>query len=194
MFCTAIKLLWRKTLIHWRQRKLRLLEGRPALVTFHLFLVGATNIFSELIHPLLKLLNCVLKQQPHILQLSQVIGSGFSLFEEQEQTLSAYCHFHSFIDLPENTTLYTETMLKTALELLEINYVQLSTQDLKLSANNNTHCSLAQTITRYIKFTESGVVNTFFTARRHFWTLGQNELIVWKTVSQMFSLASHYLV
>ena len=83
-FCTAIKLLWRKTLIHRRQRKLRLLDGRSALVTFHLFLVGATNIFSELIHPLLKLLNCVLKQQPHILQLSEVIGTGFSLFEEQE--------------------------------------------------------------------------------------------------------------
>ena len=98
-------------LIQRRQRKLRLLESRPALVTFHLFLVGATNIFSELIHPLLKLLNCVLKQQPHILQLSEVIGSGFSLFEEREQNLSAYCHFHSFIDLPENTTLYTETML-----------------------------------------------------------------------------------
>ena len=69
-------------------------------------------------------------------------------------TGTAYCHFHSFIDLPENTTLYTETMLKTALELLEINYVQLSTQDLKPSANNNTHCSLAKTITRCIKFTK----------------------------------------
>ena len=109
---------------------------------------------SELIHSLLKLPNCVLKQQPHILQLFEVLGSAFSLFEEQEQTLSAYCHFHSFIDLPENTTLYTETMLKTALELLEINYVQLSTQDLKPSANNNTHCSLAKTITRCIKFTK----------------------------------------
>ena len=32
------------------------------------FLVGATNTFSELIHPLVKLPNCVLKQQPHILQ------------------------------------------------------------------------------------------------------------------------------
>ena len=32
------------------------------------FLVGATKTFSELIHPLAKLLNCVLKQQPHILQ------------------------------------------------------------------------------------------------------------------------------
>ena len=125
------------------------------MVTLHLFLVGATNIFSELIHPLLKLPNCVLKQQLQILQLSEALGSAFSLFERQEQSLSAYCHFHLLMfDPPENTTLYTETMLKTALELLEINYVQLSTQDLKPSANNNTHCSLAKTITRCIKFTK----------------------------------------
>ena len=32
------------------------------------FLVGATNTFSELIYPLVELPNCVLKQQPHILQ------------------------------------------------------------------------------------------------------------------------------
>ena len=49
--------LWRKILLRRGQRKVRLSEGRPILVTFHLFLVlvGATNIFSELIHPLL---NC----------------------------------------------------------------------------------------------------------------------------------------
>ena len=35
------------------------------------FLVGATNAFSELIHPFVKLPNCVLKQQPHILQFVQ---------------------------------------------------------------------------------------------------------------------------
>ena len=54
------------------QRKFRLSEGWPILVTFHFFLVPvrATNIFSELIHPLLKLPNCVLKQQLQILQLS----------------------------------------------------------------------------------------------------------------------------
>ena len=38
------------------------------------FLVGATNIFSELIHTLLKL-NCVLKQHPHILQLSEALSA-----------------------------------------------------------------------------------------------------------------------
>ena len=116
--------LWRKILLRRGQRKVRLLEGQPILVTFHLFLVpvGATNIFSELIHPLLKLPNCVLKQQLHILQLSEALGSAFSLFEKQEQALSAYCHFHPLMfDLPENTTLYTETTLKTAFAILSRN-------------------------------------------------------------------------
>ena len=58
--------LWRKILLHRGQRKVRLSEGRPILVTFHFFLVllGATNVFSELIHPRLKLLNCVLTGAP----------------------------------------------------------------------------------------------------------------------------------
>ena len=106
--------LWRDSPSSTGQRKVRLSEGRPILVTFHLslVLVGATNIFSELIHPLLKLPNCVLKQQLQILQLSEALGSAFSLFEKQEQALSAYCHFHPLMfDLPENTTLYTETTL-----------------------------------------------------------------------------------
>ena len=47
------------------------------------FVVGATNTFSELIHPLVKLPNCVLKQQPHILQSKRLALSAFSLFEEQ---------------------------------------------------------------------------------------------------------------
>ena len=67
------------------------------------YLVGATNTFSELIHPLVKLPNCVLKQQPHI--LLQFICpkpsalSAFSLFEEQAQALLSYCHFHSILIL-----------------------------------------------------------------------------------------------
>ena len=92
-------LLWRKILLRRGQRKVRLSEGRPILVTFHLFLVlvGATNIFSELIHPVIKLTNCVLKQQLHILQLSAALSSAFFLFEKREQALSAYCHFHPLI-------------------------------------------------------------------------------------------------
>ena len=94
------------------------------VVTFHLFLVpvGALNIFSELIHPFLKLPNRVFKQQLHILQLSEALGSAFSLFEKQGQALSAYCHFHPLIfDLPENNTLYTETTLKIAFAILSRN-------------------------------------------------------------------------
>ena len=109
--------LWRKILLRRGQRKVRLSEVRPILITFHLFLVliGATNIFLGLIHPLLKLLNCVLKQQLHILESCEALGSAFSLFEKQEQALSAYWHIHPLIfDLPENTILYTETTLKTA--------------------------------------------------------------------------------
>ena len=117
--------LWRKILLRRGQQKVRLSEGRPILVTFHVFLVlvGATDIFSELIHPVLKLPNCVLKQQLHILQLSEALGSAFSrLFEKQEQALSAYCHFHPLIvDLSENTTLYTETTPKTAFAILSRN-------------------------------------------------------------------------
>ena len=88
--------MWRKILLLRGQKEVRLSEGLPTLVTFHLFLVGITKIFSELIRPLLKLPTCVLKQQPHILQLCEGHGSAFSLFEEKEQALSAYCHFHHF--------------------------------------------------------------------------------------------------
>ena len=58
-----------------------------------------------------------MKQQSHILQLSEALGSAFSLFEKQAQALSVYHHFHSFF-LLENTTLLTETTLNTALDEL----------------------------------------------------------------------------
>ena len=42
------------------------------------FLVGATNTFSKLIHILVKLTNCVLKQQRTFYNLSEALGSfGF---------------------------------------------------------------------------------------------------------------------
>ena len=58
--------LWRDSPSSTGQRKVRLSEGRPILVTFHFFLVllGATNVFSELIHPRLKLPNRVLTGAP----------------------------------------------------------------------------------------------------------------------------------
>ena len=62
------------------------------------FLVGATNTFSELIHPFVKLPNCVLRQQPHILPKPSAL-SAISLFEEQAQALLSYYHFHSFLIL-----------------------------------------------------------------------------------------------
>ena len=65
---------------------------------FSPFLVGATNTFSELTHPLVKLPNCVLKQQPHILPKRSAL-LAFSLFEEQAQALLLYYHFHSFLIL-----------------------------------------------------------------------------------------------
>ena len=64
------------------------------------FLVGATNAFSELIHPFVKLPNCVLKQQPHSTICPKPSAlSPFSLFEEQAQALLSYCHFRSFLIL-----------------------------------------------------------------------------------------------
>ena len=60
------------------------------------FLVGATNTFSELIHPLIKLSNCVLKFYNYPKRSSL---SAYSPFEEQAQALLAYCHFHSFLIL-----------------------------------------------------------------------------------------------
>ena len=71
-------------------------EGQTTLVVFNRsFLVGATNIFSELIHPLLKLLNCVLKQ---IIRSAWLFWLSPSL-TEQAQALPKYFHFHSFLIL-----------------------------------------------------------------------------------------------
>ena len=78
LFCMVSKLFWRKILLLQGQQKVNFSEGQPTLVMSHFFLVGATNIISGLIQPLLKLLNFVLKQKPHILQSSEVPGSfGF---------------------------------------------------------------------------------------------------------------------
>ena len=63
------------------------------------FLVSATNTFFELIHPLIKLPNCVLK----FYNLSEALDRLFQLtprlFEEQAQALLTYCHLHSFLIL-----------------------------------------------------------------------------------------------
>ena len=64
-----------------------------------------------------------MKQQPHILILFEVLSSAFSLFEEQAQAFSAYCHFHSFLNFqkkPHRTGKQRSRLL--ALELLDIVY------------------------------------------------------------------------
>ena len=171
------KILWRKILLCGGRQKVHLLGGWLTLVTFHFFLVGAGNMFSELIHPLLKLPNCVLKQQPHIPQIFEVLGLAFSLFEEQEQALSVYCQFHSFLIFQK-----TWHCTRNQYSRLLCNYlIQRSPQDSKPNANNSTCYSLAKSITGCIKFTKRAEL------WRDFWHLddvfeapGQNELIVWK--------------
>ena len=87
------------------------------------FLVGATNTFSELIHPLIKLPNCVLK----FYNLSEALGS-FGLLPLR----GAGTGFVGVLPLPLifyprlyilhftiYTTFHREAMLKTALELLD---------------------------------------------------------------------------
>ena len=101
-----------------------------------------------IIQPLFKLPNCPLKQQLHILQLSAALGLAFSLFEEQEQALLAYCHFCSFWNFQKTLyTLHTETMLKTGYSI--------------------QHKIWSHWV--YQIYKEGGVVNRFLTAWQHFW-------------------------
>ena len=98
--------------------------------------------------PLFKLPNCPLKQQPHILQLSAALCLAFSLFEEQQQALLAYCHFCSFWNFQKTLyTLHTETMLKTGYSIQHKIWSHWVYQIYKVG----------------------GVVNRFLTAWQHFW-------------------------
>ena len=118
------------------------------------FLVRATNTFSELIHPLVKL--------PHILQFirSARLFRHFSLFEEQAQALLSYYHFHSFLILHSiyyislYTTFHGEPTLKTALELLY--WITASRADI------NTRYSPSKSITECVKFTKGAELRTDF--------------------------------
>ena len=73
------------------------------------FLVGETTIFLELIHPPLISQNCVVKQQP---QLSQALGS-FSFLPFLGAGTGFFSVLPLIFDLPENTALHREMMLKT---------------------------------------------------------------------------------
>ena len=101
------------------------------------------------------------------------IGSAFSLFQEQEQALSSYCHFYSFL-------IYFWSIF----DWLWKYRIQRSPQDSKPSANNDTYYSLTKSITGCIKFTKRAELWI------NFWQLDdvfeppvQNDLIVWKTDS-----------
>ena len=86
-----------------------------------------SELYSRWVPPL-KLPNCVLKKQPHILQLSEALSSVFFLFEEQEQAFVGVLPLPLIFDLPE---------------------------DSKPNANkSNTRYSLAKSITGRIKFTK----------------------------------------
>ena len=132
-------LLRRKNLLRRGQRKVRFSEDFGNVSPF---LVGATNIFSELIHPFLKLLKCVLKQQLHILH-SPSPRSRHRLCRR------ATTSTHFFI--------FQKTLHCTGKKLSRLlwNYcIQSSPQDSKPSADRNTRYSLAKSMTWCIKFTE----------------------------------------
>ena len=122
------------------------------------------ELYSRWVLPL-KLPNCALKQQPHILQLSEALSSVFSFFEEQEQAFLGVLPLPLIFDLQEGS---------------------------KPSANkSNTRYSLAKSITGRIKFTKrTELWIDFWQLYDIFEPPGHNEL-VWKTDSRFFSLASH---
>ena len=98
------------------------------------FLVGATNTFSELIHPLVKLPNCVLKQQPHILQfIRSAWHFRLSPSSRSRQALLLYCHFHSFLILHY---IYYISQRSNSKNCFRISGLQR--EDLKPSAETNT--------------------------------------------------------
>ena len=148
------------------------------------FLVGATNIFSELIHPLAKLPKCVLKQQPHILQfirsarlfwLSPSPRSGHRLCcRTATSTIYTTFHYIHYISQRSNA--------KNCFRI-----TGLQRQDSKQSADNNTRYSPSTPITECIKFTKrAGLWTDFWQLDDIFEPPGRNELIVWKTDSRFF--------
>ena len=65
------KLLWRKVLLPRGQRKSSFFRRSAKFGNVSPFLIGATNTFSELIRPFIKLPNCVFK----FYNLSEALGS-----------------------------------------------------------------------------------------------------------------------
>ena len=116
---TARKLLWRKVLFHRGQRKVRLSEGRPPLVTFHFFCRDNKHIFRA--YPFTLKIAELSFETPagltfynklkHLARLSPPRGAEIGFVGVLPLPL--------ICDLPENTALHTETTHKTALELLD---------------------------------------------------------------------------
>ena len=161
----------------------------------------ATNIFSELIHPLLKSPNCVLRQQPHILQLSEALVSfGFLPLREATGFVDVVPHplifdpplyiLHFTIDI----IFHRETTLKSALEItgysVKIRSQVPTTTRAILPRNQSASVSNSQRGWSCEQIFDSST--TFLNPLDRRWK-GQNELVVWKTGSRFFSLASHAL-
>ena len=143
------------------------------------FLVAATNTFSQLIHPLIKLPNCVLKQQLHILQfirsarLFQLSPSSRSRHRFCWRTATS-THFWSST-IYRYTTFHREATLKTALELLDYS-VMIRRQVQKIT----------RVFSLEIKSKRAELWTDFWQLINIFEPPGQNELIVWKTDSHFF--------
>ena len=133
------------------------------------FLVGATNTFSELIHPLIKLPNCVLK----FYNLSEALGS-FGLLPLR----GAGTGFVGVLPLPlifapplyvlhftTYTAYHREAALKTALEFVDYS-VKIWSQVQKITRVFSL--KISHRVYQILK--EGRVVNRFLTAQQHFWT------------------------
>ena len=98
--------------------------------------------------------------------LSEALGSAFSLFEEQEQALLAYCHFHSFLIFPK--TLHCPW--KQCTRRFGITGYSVHHQIQSQVQTNHVLYSCVISHWVYQIYKEGGVLNRFSTPRRHFQT------------------------
>ena len=154
------------------------------------FLVGATNTFFELIHPLIKLPNCVLK----FYNLSDALDRLFQLtprpFEEQAQALLTYCHLHSFLIFH---FIYYISQRSNAKNCVRITGYSVMVRS-QVQTIYNTRYSLSREITECIKFTDRVEFSCkqIFDSSKTFFTplVGTNSLYGKRTVV-FFFLSPH---
>ena len=96
MFRTESKTLLEKDSLSSRTTKSSFFSRTANFGKVSPFLIGATNTLSELIHPLIKLPNCVWNSTIYPKRSALL---AHSLFEERAQALLAQCHFQSFLIL-----------------------------------------------------------------------------------------------